>query len=222
MTKAPAAVLWDFDGTLVDTESLWNRVERGLARELGGDLPELYHEATVGGTVDATAAYIRATVGTDMPVAEIAAELWARVKNALRDEPIRWLPGVEALVGELAASGVPQALVSSGHRDYLDVTLCRLSRNPFAAVVAGDEVHHNKPHPEGYLRAAAALGVAPADCVVIEDSQPGADAGNAAGCVVVAIPTLDWLPDAPRRRTLPTLDGVTLADLAAVFRDAAG
>ena len=189
MNELPAAVLWDFDGTLVDSETMWDIVERNLAKELGGELPADYHEITIGGTIENTAKYIRSQTGTDRPADEIAAELWARAIAELSVGPIRWLPGVLDLVTALTGAGVPQAVVSSGHRAYLDVTLRRLDPSPFAVEVAGDEVTANKPEPEPYLRGAALLGVDPAACLAVEDSRSGADSGRAAGCAVLAVPS---------------------------------
>lgn len=215
--KLPAAVLWDFDGSLVDSETLWDEIERGLARDLGGELPQDYHQHTIGGLIADTASYIIDTVGSDADPDAVAAELWTRAKRAMATGPIRWMPGVEALVGALSGAGIRQALVSSGHRHYLEVTLDRLEPSPFAVVVAGDEVARGKPHPEPYLRACDLLGVAPAACLAVEDSAPGAASANAAGCAVLAVPTLGAIPDAPRRVTVPTLAGVGLDRMAQLF-----
>ncbi len=204
----PAAVLWDFDGTLVDTEEHWEDVERGLARELGGELAPDYHQHSIGGPISAMATLIRDASGTDRPVAELEDELWARASARLQGGPIPWMPGVAGLVDALRAAGVPQGLVSSGHRVYLDVLLGRLDPQPFGVVVAGDEVTHNKPHPDGYLRAAQALGVRVQDCLVIEDSRTGVAAGLAAGSVVLAVPTVHVFADAAGLVVVPTLAGL--------------
>lgn len=217
----PAAVLWDYDGSLVDSESMWADVERGMARDLGGELPADYHEQTIGGTMERTAAFIIRTVGADADPGRVAAELWERGKRALAQGPVRWMPGAEALVTALRDAGVPQALVSSGHRHYLEVTLGRLQRDLFAVVVPGDEVDNAKPHPEPYLRACAALGVNAADCLAIEDSVPGAASANAAGCAVLAVPTLPpAMPMAPRRVIVETLLGLDVAALSGLYHAA--
>lgn len=218
MSTMPAVVLWDFDGTLVDSETMWDHVERGLARELGGELAPDYHKHTLGGTIANTAGYIKGVTGSEADTAWIEAELWARAMADLAEGPIRWMPGVETLLRELADAGVTQGLVSSGHRRYLDVTLRRLDPSPFAVEVAGDEVAHNKPHPEPYLRALSLLGCSPEDCVVIEDSQTGVDAGLAAGCAVVAVPTGGHVRSDDNYVVHPSLagvDGAVFAELAA-------
>lgn len=216
----PAAVLWDFDGSLVDSEGMWQQIEREIARELGGELPADYHEHTIGGTVLRTAGYIVEAVGSDADPHAVADELWARAKREQAGGPIRWMPGAEALVAGLTERGTPQALVSSGHRHYLEVTLRRLDPQPFAVVVGGDQVSRGKPHPDPYLSACEGLGVSPADCLVIEDSVPGAASGNAAGCAVLVVPTLDLVPDAPRRVFADTLAGIDPERLADLFQAA--
>lgn len=218
--RSPAAVLWDYDGSLVDSESLWHDIERQLARELGGELAHDYQQHTIGGSIAHTASFIVTAVGSDADPAVVVDELWARAERALAEGPIRWMPGAERLLTALAEAGVPMALVSSGHRHYLDVVLRRLDPSPFAVVVAGDEVAHPKPHPDPYLRACAALDLDPALCLAIEDSYAGAASANAAGCAVLAVPTLRHaLPDAPRRVIRETLLGLDVAALAGLYRD---
>lgn len=220
--RLPAAILWDFDGTLVETESMWEAVERSVARELGRDLPEGYHAGTIGGTVASTAALIKSVTESPLDVARIEAELWSRARAGLRAGPIPWMPGVEGLLRSVEAAGIPQALVSSGHREYLRIILDRLDPSPFAVVVSGDEVDHNKPHPEPYLRAMDALLVSAAECLVVEDSHTGCASGMAAGCAVLAVPTIHAMEDAPGLVVLPTLEGATLAGLSELYARATG
>ena len=126
-------------------------------------------------------------------------------------------PATGELLAEVAAAGVPMALVSSSYRVLVDAVLAQ-GLGPFALTVAGDEVGQGKPHPEPYLTAAQRLGVSPARCVVIEDSPSGVAAGEAAGCAVVAVPSVAGVAfdAAPRRLVVGSLAGVTLADLRAL------
>lgn len=210
----PAAVLWDFDGTLVDTEPIWIRHEHALTEELGGRWTQALAKANIGNSLIATGGCIRRTAGrddlTDEQVTELLVE---RVIADLRVMEIEWRPGVRELLSELAAAGVPCALVSASFRDMLMTVLDRMGANPFHVVVAGDEVTRGKPHPEPYLAACAQLGVRPEDCLVIEDSATGAESGNAAGCVVAVVPNVVTPPPAERRVLLDTLAGVGLSDL---------
>lgn len=210
----PAAVLWDFDGTLVDTEPIWIRHEHALTEELGGRWTEALAKANIGNSLIGTGRSIRETAGRDdLTDEEVTDLLVARVLADLRTSELEWRPGVTDLLAELTAAGVPCALVSASFREMLTTVLERMEANPFQVVVAGDEVTRGKPHPEPYLAACAQLGVRPEDCLVIEDSLNGAASGNAAGCVVVVVPNVVTPPPAERRVLLDTLDGVGLADL---------
>ncbi|MDO5499387.1 MAG: HAD family phosphatase [Propionibacteriaceae bacterium] len=213
-TPAPAAVLWDFDGTLVDTEPVWIRQEHLLTEELGGRWSEeLAHENIGNSLIGTGRSILRASGRDDLTAEQVTELLVARVTEELRTAEIEWRPGVVDLIGELAEAGIPCALVSASFRVILTTVLDRLGANPFSAVVAGDEVTHGKPHPEPYLSACERLGVRPEDCLVLEDSITGADSGNAAGCLVAVVPNVVVPPPAERRVHLDTLAGVGVARL---------
>ena len=216
----PAVVWWDFDGTLVNTETVWEEVERALARDLGGELAADYTEATIGGTVAVTADYIVAVTGTSQSPSSVAAELERRALIALSAQPVAWMPGARDLVAELADAGVRQGIVSSSDRHVIDLVLRGLGEVPFEVIVSRDDVTRTKPHPEPYLRACATAGVRPQDCLVIEDSAAGAAAGNAAGCTVIAVPSQASLSPQPGRVILPSLAGVDLAAMLALAASA--
>ncbi|NUU25422.1 MAG: HAD family hydrolase, partial [Streptomycetaceae bacterium] len=110
----------------------------------------------------------------------------------------------------LDAAGVPLALVTASYRAIVDAVLPSLGAHHFSVTVAGDEVERSKPHPDPYLAAATGLGVDPARCIVLEDSPTGVAAGEAAGCVVIAIPSMTDIPAGPRRTVIPSLDGIDL------------
>lgn len=213
----PAAVLWDFDGTLVDSEPIWMRIEHQLVAEWGGQWSDELAYQMVGNDLRETARHlIAASSRSDLTIDGVTAELVRRVAAELRDGPLLPLrPGAGELLESLAAAGVPCALVSASYREVLTAMLTRLPANPFVDVVAGDEVSRGKPDPEPYLTACERLGVRPQDCVVLEDSVTGADSGNAAGAVVVAVRNHVEVPAAPRRTVLDTLAGVGPAELAA-------
>ncbi|NNG19133.1 HAD family phosphatase [Naumannella sp. ID2617S] len=213
----PAAVLWDFDGTLVDSEPIWMRVEFQLVGEWGGSWSDELAYQMVGNDLRETSRHlIEASGRPDLTIDEVTAELVGRVAQELRTGPMLELrPGVAALLDELAEVDVPCALVSASYREVLDAVLTRLPANPFRLVVAGDDVTHGKPHPEPYLAACARLGVRPEECVVLEDSITGAASGNAAGAVVGVIRNHVEVEPAPRRFLLDTLAGVGVAELGA-------
>lgn len=191
-TPAPAALLWDMDGLLVDSEPLWTVAERELFAGWGLEFTPAAKAAIVGLRMDAAVRVLLDLAGSpaagETP-ASVADRLLRRMAELFRaDLPL--LPGVLDLLTAARAAGVPQALVSSSYRLLVDAVLAAVPGHPFAVAVAGDEVRHGKPHPEPYLTAAARLGVDPARCVVLEDTAAGARAGTAAGARVVYCPSV--------------------------------
>lgn len=218
-----AAALWDFDGTLADTEPLWVAAEFELVNHLGASWSTEYAKDMVGRSLLDSSAMILDLIGrSDLEPAWMVDELVGRVVRALRTEPIPWRPGALDLLGEFAAAGIPCALVSASYRVILDAALQQLPPDSFRVSVAGDEVSQGKPHPEPYQTACRLLGVDPRRCVVFEDSGPGARSGNAAGSLVLAVENLVPIPSAPRRHHLSTLAGVGVAAVARLLEQADG
>ncbi|MBM7504773.1 HAD family hydrolase [Agromyces aurantiacus] len=220
MTKRlPAAVLWDMDGTLVDTEPYWMRAEIELIREFGGSWTEEDALQVVGaGLWDAAAVFQRA--GVDLPADEIVQRLTERVREQLAQHGVPWQPGAQALLKSVRDAGVPTALVTMSIRSMAEDIVAAIPFAAFDELVTGDEVAAPKPHPEPYLTAAARLGVDIADCVAIEDSPTGLASATAAGAVAIGVPHMLPLDDAPSDVVWPTLDGRSLDDVAEVAADA--
>ncbi|MFC4587174.1 HAD family hydrolase [Sphaerisporangium corydalis] len=209
------AVLFDMDGLLVDTEKLWFRVESEVMRRLGAEWTNADQENLVGGSMPATVAYMMARSGTAADPARLEAWLLEGVLTLLADgfEP---MPGAAELLAEVRASGVATGLVTSSTRPIAEAVLAGIGRASFDIVVTGDDVGRFKPDPEPYLLAARTLGVDPARCVVLEDSPNGVAAATAAGCAVVAVPSVLAIPPAPRRLVVESLKQVDLAALRAL------
>ncbi len=217
----PAAVLWDFDGTLADTEPLWIEAEFELIGRLGGDWSVEHADQLVGNSLLDSGAYILNAIGrSDLSPAWVVEELLGFVVARLTDGPMPWRPGALELLEALNRAGVPCALVSASYRILLDAALARLPEATFATSVAGDEVLQGKPHPEPYTKACTELGVQARDCVVIEDSETGARSGNAAGAVVLAVPNRVPIPAAPRRVIRASLTDVDPSVLTALMEQA--
>jgi len=207
-----AGVLWDLDGTLVDTEPIWMAGEHALADEHGAVWTDEDGLKLVGNSLIDAGHYIRARLGVDLSPEQIVDQLVERVASSLA-EHVPWRPGAVELITALADEGVPQALVTMSYESIAAPVVAAL---PFQAVVTGDRVTHGKPHPEPYLRAAELLGVDAADCVAIEDSVTGATSANAAGCFVIVVPHVVNVPEAPRRVLVRTLDGLLPGDVHAL------
>ncbi len=217
---APQAVLWDFDGTLADTEPLWIAAEFAVIEgELGAPWSMEHAERLVGSDLIEAAIYMLETIGrTDLEPAWMVSRILDRVVAAVTSsDELAWRPGALELLAELRATGMPCALVSASYRVLLDAVIERLTAGTFAVSVGGDEVTRGKPHPEPSPRACALLRGEPEDCVVQEDSLSGARAGNAAGSVVVGIPNIVDIPPAPDRVIVPSLVGLDLASLTTIY-----
>jgi len=212
----PAAVLWDMDGTLVNTEPYWISAETDLIESFGGSWTHKEALQLVGSGLFNSADIIRAK-GVDLSHEEIIDRLTDRVLEQLVEFGIPWRPGARELLTELREQSIPTALVTMSIGRMAHHIADRLGFVGFDAVVSGDDVVESKPHPEPYLRGAELLGVDPADCVAIEDSEPGIRSAAAAGSVVIGVPFMVDLPDDIAHVLWPTLDGRTVADLAGAF-----
>jgi HAD superfamily hydrolase (TIGR01509 family) len=216
MSLLPAAVLFDMDGLLLDSEEVWFAVETEMMAEYGAPWGAADHAALVGSAMAVSSAYIATRAGESVTAGDIATELTNRMAVRLK-EPQVLRPGAARLIAEVDAAGIPRALVSSTIRSLIDAALAGIAPIRFDAIIAGDDVVHHKPHPEPYLAGAALLGVDPALCVALEDSPSGAASASAAGCWVVAVPSVASIEPAPRRIVINSLEEIHLADLRALF-----
>ena len=219
----PLAVLLDFDGTLVDTEPLWIQAEIDLlgsygvvwtleqARHLCGTSRE-FSSATMLAEMAAQGVDVEAV---DEP--EFYGHLWRSVADAIAAHGLPWLPGAVELLADLADHQVPCALVSSSPRPLLEAALRQFGAHSIQVVVSGDDVPASKPAPDPYLIAADHLGVAAADCVVIEDSVSGTASGRHAGAVVIGVPRMHPLASEPGQVVCESLEGLTTEGLQRVF-----
>jgi HAD superfamily hydrolase (TIGR01509 family) len=177
----PDAVLFDMDGTLVDTEGLWWEAAAGVAASLGrsltsGDVPHV-----LGRTVEDTAAHL-----APGEVAQVAARLTGAFAELI-EAGVEVVPGAIELLRELSARGVPTALVSASPRGIVERVLPKLGGHRFDLVVAAEDAAQGKPYPDPYLEAAKRLGVRPERCVAVEDSPTGVASATAAGCRVLVV-----------------------------------
>ncbi|MEU2868172.1 HAD family phosphatase [Streptomyces olivoreticuli] len=207
--SALQAVLLDMDGTLVDTEGFWWDVEVAVFAELGHQLLEEYRAVVVGGPMARSASFLIQATGAKIALAELTALLNSRFSEMI-GHGVPLMPGARRLLAELAAHSVPTALVSASHRQIIDRVLHTLGAENFTLTVAGDEMERTKPHPDPYLLAAARLGADPARCAVVEDTMTGVTAAEAAGCRVVAVPSVAPIPPAAGRTVVGSLEEVDL------------
>ncbi|MFQ6851786.1 HAD family phosphatase [Streptomyces sp. 35M1] len=215
----PAAVLFDMDGTLVDTEVLWWETAHEVAAGLGHRLTDADAPEVVGRAVADTAAHLIAvTGGTADGLPAVAAELTGSFHRKVdAGAPLR--PGAAALLAALERHRVPFALVSASPRSVVDAVVAgALAGAPFAFTLSADDTVRTKPHPDPYMAAATRFGVPASACVAVEDSPDGTASAHAAGCAVLVVPSL--LPVGPARgRTFAlSLEEVDLGVLSDCLR----
>lgn len=215
-----AAVLWDMDGTLIDSEPYWMRAEEELVAQYGGVWTHEDALQLVGQGLESSALILQSR-GVRLSVDEVIQWMTSRVLEQITAE-VPWRPGSREFLLRLREAGVPTALVTMSvgrmARRVVDALgFDEFGLTAFDAVVPGDEVAEPKPHPEPYLEAARRLGVDVAACVAFEDSEPGVASAVAAGAHAIAVPLHIPLPESPAYTLWPDgLAGRTLADLDAV------
>ncbi|MDV9189911.1 HAD family phosphatase [Streptomyces sp. SR27] len=204
------AVLFDMDGTLVDTERLWRQTVEEEAVALGLALTEADLSYVLGRAVEDCAAHLadRAPGGAEQAL--LGESLERRFAELVRLQVVP-LPGAVELLAAARVEGVPVALVSASPRSVVDTVLDTLGRHWFTVTVAAGETPRTKPFPDPYRAALTALGTDPGSCVAVEDTPTGVASAEAAGCHVVAVPSLTPVPPAPRRTVVRSLLDVDLA-----------
>lgn len=206
------AVLWDMDGTLVDTEPAWIAAEYAMAERHGGTWSEEHALNLVGNNLIDSGHYIREHMGIDLSAEDIVEELLDDVVERVQGA-LEWRPGARELLTAVRAAGVPCALVTMSYLRFAEPIVEMLPAGTFDAVVTGDLVSEGKPHPEPYLRAAELLGLPPQVCAALEDSDTGARSAVAAGCQVYVIPHHVPVPSGPGRTMVDSLVDLDLSRL---------
>jgi HAD superfamily hydrolase (TIGR01509 family) len=202
-------VLFDMDGLLVDSEPIWFEVESSVMSRLGGSWDESDQAALVGGSLQRSLDYLLAKASRPVSRDVVAGWMVDGMVELLSTRPLRVMPGARELLAEVAAAGVPYGLVTSSERPVMEAVLGRLSVS-FPITVCGDDVSNSKPDPEPYLLAAAKLGTDPRRCVALEDSPNGVAAAEAAGCLMVAVPSLVPIPAENGRLVVTSLAELNL------------
>jgi HAD superfamily hydrolase (TIGR01509 family) len=215
--KRPAAVLWDMDGTLVDSEEYWLSSEQNLANEFNRTWNEQDGLDLIGMSLYDSTQVMKDKMGLSLEPEEIIQRLTDDVVAQLTVS-IPWRPGARELLLELKKRGIKTALVTMSMKRMAESVVNQIPFEAFDVIVAGDMVVNGKPHPEPYLLAAQLLGVAPEDCVAFEDSNTGLTSAEAAGTKAIGITNIVPIPPKPGRIIWPTLEGVTLKQLKRLFK----
>lgn len=205
------AVLWDMDGTLVDTEPYWMATETELMAAHGLKWTHEQAMLMVGNELT-TSADIMRSFGLPLATDEVVQTLLRGVIERVR-ESIPFRPGAQELIASLADAHVPMALVTMSYRPLAQAVVDGLPEGTFRTLITGDEVTKGKPDPEPYLTGASALDVAPSACIALEDSVPGMASAIAAGTLTVGIPNHVPLEEQPGAVLVQTLDGLNAQSL---------
>lgn len=183
----PAAILFDHDGTLVDTEPVWAAAKVALAAEFGGSWTEQDTLDCLGLSMQFTLDRLRER-GVNLPDEEINNLLVAKVHETLAQQPVEFLPGIERFLSEVREAQIPAAVVTNATTSVARRTANAAPEGTFSVVIGNDETTHPKPDPQPYLLAAERLGVNPTQCVALEDSPSGVRSATAAGMRVIVVP----------------------------------
>jgi HAD superfamily hydrolase (TIGR01509 family) len=214
--RLPAAVLWDMDGTLIDSEPYWLASESAFAAAHDSNWGHDDGLGVIGMSLYESSRLLKERVGSSLEPQQIIDQITDGVLSQLEVE-IPWRPGARELLILLKENNIKTALVTGSMHRMAEKVADQIGFPAFDVIVGGDDVSKGKPNPDSYLLAAQMLGVDPTDCVAFEDSLTGITAAEAAGTKAVGIPHIVEIPTAEGRILWPTLAGVTLEDLRGLF-----
>ena len=209
----PQAVLWDLDGTIVDSEPYWLLSEQRLVEEFGGTWSEADGFALIGAGLTNAAEHLQ-KCGVDMPVDAIVKRMVDEV-DEMNARQVPWRPGARELIRSIHDAGIPQVIVTMSYRTTANFVADEVGL--FAGVVCGEDVTHSKPHPEPYVMGAALVGFDASECVALEDSVPGSASAVAAGAVTIAVPLHVPLPESENYTIWHTMVGRDVSHIREVF-----
>jgi HAD superfamily hydrolase (TIGR01509 family) len=202
-----AAVVFDMDGLLLDTEELWHAAESELFRRHGAEFTREDQLRVIGTSFSTTAGYFAERLGWPPERGgELVDESVALMHEQVRRQ-VDARPGAVELVEQLRSTGVPVGLASNSHRFLVDDALATAGlSDAFDAIVTAEDVARPKPAPDIYLRACELLGVDPADALALEDSASGVAAAKAAGLTCIAVPTIAEIDVSAADRVVGSLE----------------
>ena len=208
-----SAVLWDMDGTLVDTEPYWMAAETPLVERFGGTWSHEQALALVGLGLEDSARIFQ-SAGVRMSVDAIIDHLTDDVMRQLGETGVPFRPGARELLASLRAAGIKTGLVTMSMRRMARTVVDLIDFEAFDVVIAGDDSTRPKPFPDPYLQACEALGVTPDEVVAIEDSPNGLRSAVASGAATIGVPLMVSIAGAGAHAVWPTLEGRTAQDVA--------
>lgn len=215
--KPSFAVLFDMDGTIIDSEPYWMASEQALAAEHQGTWTHEDGLDIVGMSLDKSSQVLKDRANIPMETHEIVDRLTNDVQSKLA-KVVPWRPGAQELLRDLKKHNVKTALVTMALHRMAKQVVDAIPFDAFDVIVAGDDVTRGKPHPEAYEKAAALLGFDPNKCIAFEDSTTGLASAEAAGTYAIGIPNIIPIPEREGRILWPTLEGVTYKQLRKLIK----
>jgi HAD superfamily hydrolase (TIGR01509 family) len=215
--KSTFAVLFDMDGTIIDSEPYWMASERALAEEHQSIWTKEDGFDIVGMSLDDSSVVFKERTNVPLEPSEIVNRLTNDVQSQLA-KVVPWRPGAKELLLDLRKNHVKTALVTMALHRMAQQVVDAIPFDAFDIIVAGDDVLRGKPHPEAYLKAAELLGFDPKNCIAFEDSITGLQAAESANTYAIGIPNIIPIPDRPGRILWPTLEGVTYKQLRKLIK----
>jgi HAD superfamily hydrolase (TIGR01509 family) len=207
-----SAILFDMDGTLIDSEPLWLKAEIEVMAEVGCHWDEQDQINCLGGPAERTERYMQERSQNIKPYGYFINRLHEVMRARITNE-LDLIPNALSLLKECKDVGIKTALVTASSRDLMTIVLKRFPPGTFDVVVSGDDVEKSKPDPAPYLLAAKQLSVDILKCLVLEDSLTGVQSGLSSGAKVIGIPHLVQMSEHPNLRVISSLDEITLSDI---------
>jgi len=207
-----SAILFDMDGTLIDSEPLWLKAEIEVMAEVGCHWDEQDQINCLGGPAERTERYMQERSQNIKPYGYFINRLHEVMRARITNE-LDLIPNALSLLKECKDAGIKTALVTASSRDLMTIVLKRFPPGTFDVVVSGDDVEKSKPDPAPYLLAAKQLSVDILKCLVLEDSLTGVQSGLSSGAKVIGIPHLVQMSEHPNLRVISSLDQITLSDI---------
>ena len=207
-----SAILFDMDGTLIDSEPLWLKAEIEVMTEVGCHWDEQDQINCLGGPAERTERYMQERSQNIKPYGYFINRLHEVMRARITNE-LDLIPNALSLLRECKDAGIKTALVTASSRDLMTIVLKKFPPGTFDVVVSGDDVEKSKPDPAPYLLAAKQLSVDILECLVLEDSLTGVQSGLSSGAKVIGIPHLVQMSEHPNLRVISSLDEITLSDI---------
>lgn len=207
-----SALLFDMDGTVIDSEPLWLEAEIEVMAELGFHWDAQDQQNCLGGPMDRTEKYMQERSGNIKPYGYFRDNLNRVMQKKLLHD-LKLVPNALELISSAKKIGIKTALVTASGSVLMNIALKKFPDGIFDATVSRDDVINSKPNPEPYLRAADLLKVNISNCVVFEDSETGVTSGLASGAQVIGIPHLINLAPHENLRIVDSLSDVSIDKL---------